>query len=162
MNKHFISGVFMLAVGLLLLLFLIPFGIDSPKKIRFAALSPTYFPQIVALILSVIGVAIIFKNRHPFITKETDELDEVHPNAKMRIGGFLTLLAVYSFSLEFLGFVLSGVLALAASLILAGERRAFIIIVMSLLLPISLFLFFYKVAYVPVPNGLLAPFIRWI
>ena len=162
MNKHFFSGVFMLAVGLLLLLFLIPFGIDSPKKIRFAALSPTYYPQIVALILSVIGVAIIFKNRQPFITKETDELDEVHPNAKMRIGGFLGLLAVYSFSLEFLGFVLSGVLALAASLILAGERRAFIIIAMSLLLPISLFLFFYKVAYVPVPNGLLAPFIRWI
>ena len=162
MNKHFFSGVFMLAVGLLLLLFLIPFGIDSPKKIRFAALSPTYYPQIVAVILSVIGVAIIFKNRQPFITKETDELDEVHPNAKLRIGGFLGLLAVYSFSLEFLGFVLSGVLALAASLILAGERRAFIIIAMSLLLPISLFLFFYKVAYVPVPNGLLAPFIRWI
>ena len=53
-------------------------------------------------------------------------------------------------------------LALVASLILAGERRAFIIIAMSLLLPISLFLFFYKVAYVPVPNGILAPFIRWI
>ena len=162
MNKHFFSGVFMLAVGLLLLLFLIPFGIDSPKKIRFAALSPTYYPQIVAIILSVIGAAIIFKNRQPLIGKETDDLDEVHPNSKMRIGGFLALLAVYSFSLEFLGFVLSGVLALAASLILAGERRAFIIIAMSLLLPISLFLFFYKVAYVPVPNGLLAPFIRWI
>ena len=162
MNKHFFSGVFMLSVGLLLLLFLIPYGIDTPKKIRFAALSPTYYPQIVALILSVIGVAIIFNNRQPFITKETDELDEVHPNAKMRIGSFLLLLAVYSLSLEFLGFVLSGVLALLASLILAGERRAFIIIAMSLLLPISLFLFFYKVAYVPVPNGLLAPFIRWI
>ncbi len=162
MNKHFFSGVFMLAVGLLLLLFLIPFGIDSPKKIRFAALSPTYYPQIVALILSVIGVAIILKNRQPFITKETDELDEVHPNAKMRIGVFLALLAVYSLSLELLGFVLSGVLALSASLILAGERRVFIIIAISLLLPISLFLFFYKVAYVPVPNGLLAPFIRWI
>ena len=162
MNKHFFSGVFMLAVGLLLLLFLIPFGIDTPKKIRFAALSPTYYPQLVALILSVIGVAIIFKNRQPPITKGTDDLDEVHPNAKMRIGGFLALLAVYSLSLEFLGFVLSGVLALAASLILAGERRAFIIIAMSLVLPISLFLFFYKVAYVPVPNGILAPFIRWI
>ena len=162
MNKHFFSGVFMLAVGLLLLLFLIPFGIDSPKKIRFAALSPTYYPQIVAVILSVIGAAIIFKYRRPLKTKGTDELDEVHPNAKMRIGGFLGLLAVYSFSLEFLGFVLSGVLALAASLVLAGERRPFIIIAMSLLLPISLFLFFYKVAYVPVPNGILAPFIRWI
>ena len=162
MNKHFLSGVFMLAVGLLLLLLLIPIGIDSPKKIRFAALSPTYYPQIVAVILSVIGVAIIFKNRQPFIAKETGELDDVHPNAKMRIGGFLALLAVYSFSLEFFGFVLSGVLALAASLPLAGERRAFIIIAISLLLPISLFLFFYKVAYVPVPNGLLAPFIRWI
>ena len=76
MNKHFFSGVFMLAVGLLLLLFLIPFGIDSPKKIRFAALSPTYYPQIVALILSVIGVAIIFKNRRPHIIKETDEFLE--------------------------------------------------------------------------------------
>ena len=162
MNKHFFSGVFMLAVGLLLLLFLIPFGIDTPKKIRFAALSPTYYPQIVALILSVIGLAIIFKNRQPLTTKGTDDLDEVHPNAKMRICGFLVLLAVYSLSLEFLGFVLSGGLALAASLILAGERRAFIIMAISLLLPISLFLFFYKVAYVPVPNGILAPFIRWI
>ena len=162
MNKHFFSGVFMLAVGLLLLLFLIPFGIATPKKIRFAALSPAYYPQIVAFILSVIGMAIIFKNRQPLTEKGTDDSDEVHPNAKPRIGGFLALLAVYSISLEFLGFVLSGVLALAASLILAGERRAFIIIAMSLLLPISLFLFFYKVAYVPVPNGILAPFIRWI
>ena len=162
MNKHFFSGVFMLAVGLLLLLFLIPFGIDTPKKIRFAALSPTYYPHIVALILSVIGVAIIFKNRQPLTTKGTDDLDEVHPNAKMRIGSFFALLTVYSLSLEFFGFVLSGGLALAASLILAGERRAFIIIAISLLLPISLFLFFYKVAYVPVPNGILAPFVRWI
>ena len=32
MNKHFFSGVFMLSVGLLLLLFLIPLGIDTPKK----------------------------------------------------------------------------------------------------------------------------------
>ena len=162
MNKHFFSGVFMLSVGLLLLLFLIPYGIDTPKKIRFAALSPTYYPQIVAVILSVIGAAIIVKNRRPLTTKGTDDADEAHPNAKMRIGSFLLLLAVYSLSLEFLGFVLSGVLALVASLILAGERRAFIIIAMSLLLPISLFLFFYKVAYVPVPNGILAPFIRWI
>ena len=137
MNKHFFSGVFMLAVGLLLLLFLIPLGIDTPKKIRFAALSPTYYPQIVAVILSVIGAAIIVKNRRPLTTKGTDDADEVHPNAKMRIGSFLLLLAVYSLSLELLGFVLSGVLALVASLILAGERRALIIIAISLLLPIS-------------------------
>ena len=162
MNKHFFSGVFMLAVGLLLLLLLIPFGIDTPKKIRYAALSPTYYPQIVALILSVIGAAIIFRNRKPFRMKEAEELDVAHPNAQIRIITFLALLAAYALSLEFLGFVLSGALALATSLILAGERRAIFILVMSLLLPISLFLFFYKVAYVPVPNGLLAPFIRWI
>ena len=80
MNKHFFSGVFMLAVGLLLLLLLIPYGIDTPKKIRYAALSPTYYPQIVALILSVIGAAIIFRNRKPLKLKETDEPDAVHPN----------------------------------------------------------------------------------
>ena len=162
MNKHFFSGVFMLAVGLLLLLLLIPFGIDTPKKIRYAALSPTYYPQIVALILSVIGAAIIFRNRKSFRVKEAEELDVAHPNAQIRIIIFLALLAAYALSLEFLGFVLSGALALATSLILAGERRAIFILAMSLLLPISLFLFFYKVAYVPVPNGLLAPFIRWI
>ncbi|MDA7648498.1 tripartite tricarboxylate transporter TctB family protein [Alphaproteobacteria bacterium] len=162
MNKHFFSGVFMLAVGLLLLLLLIPFGIDTPKKIRYAALSPTYYPQIVALILSVIGAAIIFRNRKSFSVKEAEELDVAHPNAQIRIIIFLALLAAYALSLEFLGFVLSGALALATSLILAGERRAIFILAMSLLLPISLFLFFYKVAYVPVPNGLLAPFIRWI
>ena len=110
------------------------------------------------MILSVIGVAIIVKNRQPRVTKETDELDEVHPNAKMRIGGFLALLAVYSLSLEFLGFVLSGVIALAASLILAGERRA-VIISRSLLLQFHCFIFLVLMFRFPMEYW---PFIRWI
>jgi len=144
------------------LLLLIPFGIDTPKKIRYAALSPTYYPQIVAVILAIIGTAIMFKNRKIVQEEQFPKLDNSHPNASLRITGFLLLLAIYALGLSFLGFIISGTLALSLSLLLAGERSPTTIVLISFLLPVLLYLFFYKVAHVPVPNGILAPLLQWV
>ena len=152
----------MLAVGLSLLFILIPFGIDTPKKVKYAALSPLYYPQIVSLILCIIGVAIMFKNRQISVERKPDDIDTTHPNSRGRILSFLALLAIYSLTLDFLGFILGGIVALICSLLLAGERRPLIIVSIAVMLPLLLFLFFYKVAHVPMPSGLLAPIIRWI
>ena len=165
MNKNMLSGLVMLGVGLLLLFVLIPLGVDTPKKIRYAALSPTYYPQIIALILCLIGAAIALQSwRAPKTSAPAKALEEpvtnTHPRAKIRIALFLGLLAFYAMALNSLGFVICGILVLAASLTLAGERRISIIAPIALLLPILLFLFFYKVAYVPVPNGILAPLLE--
>ena len=46
MNKSLLAGMMMLIVGLLLFFVLIPYGIDSPKKIRYSALFPLFEPKI--------------------------------------------------------------------------------------------------------------------
>ena len=50
MNRNFVSGLIMLAIGVSLVFILIPMGIDTPKKVRYAALSPNYYPYIVAIV----------------------------------------------------------------------------------------------------------------
>ena len=157
MNKSLLAGMMMLIVGLLLFFVLIPYGIDSPKKIRYAALSPLYYPKIVAVALSIIGFAIMVKS---WRQTELETLEPQHPNGKFRIIGFLLILAIYATTLDFFGFVLSGTLTLTASFLLAGERRIIVITTIALSLPIMLHLFFYKIANVPIPAGILAPLLE--
>jgi hypothetical protein len=51
-------------------------------------------------------------------------------------------------------------LALVGNLLLAGERRATIIIPVAALLPVVLYLFFYKIANIPIPLGIAAPLLE--
>jgi putative tricarboxylic transport membrane protein len=157
MNKSLLAGMMMLIVGLLLFFVLIPYGIDSPKKIRYSALSPLYYPKIVAVALSIIGAAIMVKS---WRKTEPETLEPQHPNGKVRVLSFLLILAIYATTLDFLGFVASGTMILTASLLLAGERRVTVIAPVCLGLPIMLHLFFYKIANVPIPAGILAPLLE--
>lgn len=157
MNRNFLSGLIMLVIGVSLIFILIPMGIDTPKKIRYAALSPNYYPYIVATILSILGGAIIFRSRH---FEPDNSSPKAHPHAFKRICLFLLLLAIYAGALNILGFVIASMLALVGSLLLAGERRAFIIIPVAALLPVILYLFFYKIANIPIPLGIAAPLLE--
>ncbi|MEK9582720.1 MAG: tripartite tricarboxylate transporter TctB family protein [Candidatus Puniceispirillum sp.] len=157
MNRNFVSGLIMLAIGVSLVFILIPMGIDTPKKVRYAALSPNYYPYIVAIVLSAIGGAIIVRSRH---FQPDDDSPQAHPNAARRICLFLLLLGLYAGALNLLGFVVASMLALVGSLLLAGERRATIIIPVAALLPVVLYLFFYKIANIPIPLGIAAPLLE--
>ena len=154
MKTNFWSGILMVfLVSLTLITVLIPEGIDAPKKVRYAALAPSYYPYIVSTILLLLGSVIIFRSRN-----ETAEQPDpnVHPQALKRLSKFIVLLAIFAASLEWAGFILSSTVALMTVLILAGEKRLFIIIANSLIIPILLYLFFYKIAGIPIPLGITA------
>jgi len=73
--------------------------------------------------------------------------------------GVITTLAAYYIALEPLGFVLASTIALFVLLLLAGERSALALVSISLVLPITLHLFFTHVANIPIPSGVLQPVI---
>ena len=153
MRINFWSGILMVIVSLTLITILIPIGIDAPRKVRFAALAPSYYPYIVSTILFLLGSVIIIRSRRE---KAAQPEPNVHPQAIKRLSKFIFLLAVFASSLEWAGFILSSSVALMAALPLAGEKRPLIILANALIIPILLYLFFYKIAGIPIPLGVTA------
>ena len=61
-NRDLGAGLLMLAMGLLIIFVLIPFGVREPASVQFAALAPSYYPRIVAIALTAIGAAITVRS----------------------------------------------------------------------------------------------------
>ena len=156
LTKNFWTGLFLAGIGLFLVFVLIPNGIVEPRKVKYVALSPSYYPRIVSIVLILLGGAIAIRG---FLERSVAPVndDGVRPDATWRIVAVFALLIAYALLIETLGFVLLSVLALAAFTFLAGERRLWLIATSSILLPFVLYFFFVKVANIPIPSGILEP-----
>jgi len=156
-KRDLIAGLLMLGIGVAVIFVLIPLGVAEPKSVKFAALSPSYYPRIIAGALMLLGAGTLVR---AFSQKHADEgVDERHPNAGIRITIFLAILLFMALMLDWLGFVLGCSLAVFAAMTLAGERKFWLSISIALLLPLLLYFFFLKVARIPIPLGVLEPFL---
>ena len=152
MKRDLYSGLIFIALGVALLTILVPMGIVEPRKVRFAALSPSYYPRIVAGALLLLGLAVAWKARRETVG---DPESNRHPNARLRIACFIALLGAYALLLPWLGFVAAGSLGLLTAFWIAGERRLGLILPLAVLVPLLLYFFFLKVALIPIPTGVL-------
>ncbi|MYI68648.1 MAG: tripartite tricarboxylate transporter TctB family protein [Boseongicola sp. SB0673_bin_14] len=159
-TRDVIAGALILAIGLAFVFILIPIGVDEPRRVKYAALSPTYYPRIVAMILVVIGAAVVARA----VSRPTaSELDgEAHPKAARRLLGISAILAAFAILLTPLGFVVASALALFAAIWLAGEQRIHVNAAISVILPVLLYFFFLKVARSPIPLGVLKPVLEGV
>lgn len=166
MKKDAWAGVILVGTALLVLLVLIPQGVVEPKKIKYAALSPSYYPRIVAMVLCGLGAVIALRSFWAGRSVNSQELQAVapdrHPAAARRITIVFGLLLFYALAVSYLGFIVSSIVILLATFWLAGERRLQLILPLSVLLPFALYFFFLKVAAVPIPTGVLAPWLEGI
>ncbi len=153
MKRDLYSGLIFIALGIALLTILVPMGIVEPRKVRFAALSPSYYPKIVAGVLLLLGVAVAWRSRQE---SAAETAINRHPNAKTRITSFILVLGAYALLLPWLGFVAAGFLGLLAAFWIAGERRPRLILPLAVFVPLMLYFFFLKVALIPIPTGVLA------
>ena len=53
------AGIVFLLLGVVSLTVLIPYGIDNPPSVQFRSLSPSYWPTIVSIVVSAIGVVLV-------------------------------------------------------------------------------------------------------
>ena len=157
-SKDCLSGALMIAAGTLLVALIIPNWITEPAKVRVAALAPSYYPRIVAICLALVGAAIL-GNALFRKAQSSESAKDRRPDAMVRTAAILCILAACFLSLERLGFVLGSAITVALALLLGGERRYWLIGAIALLLPLLLYLFFLKVARIPMPTGVLQPFL---
>ena len=57
-NKNLLAGVALLVFCVLSLTVLIPFGVQQPPSVQYRALSPSYWPYIVATAICALGLAL--------------------------------------------------------------------------------------------------------
>ena len=124
MKRDLLAGLIMIALALLLMLVLIPVGVVEPKKVKYAALSPSYYRQFVTYVLLALGVAIASRS---LIFREARVVsDDLRPDAAQRYCWVFAILAAYAALVTWLGFIVTSTLALLATFWLAGERRLYV------------------------------------
>ncbi len=154
-----IAGLLFIAIAALIIWVAIPYGVQEPKKIKFVALSPSYYPRLVGYCLLIFGAALVGTRLTRSQDESTDSSNLVRKDWLMKLACIIGTLAGYYLCLETLGFVLASTIALFILLLLAGERKPIPLLLISTLLPVSLHLFFTKVANIPIPSGPLQSFI---
>lgn len=159
-TRDIIAGTLILAIGLVFVFILIPIGVDEPRRVKYAALSPSYYPRIVAIILVVIGAVVVARAMFRPTAVEMDS--EAHPAAALRLSGISAILMAFAILLTPLGFIVASTLALFAAIWLAGEKRIHINAAISVILPVLLYFFFLKVARIPIPLGILKPVLEGV
>lgn len=163
-----VSGV-VIVFACLALFVLIPAGIEHPGSIDVLALGPAFWPSVICAFLGlmglVVGVQALRRTRAARRGSVSGRVDEDAPDApdaaEAEAAGFapvrwlaaLALLAGYYYGLDSLGMVLTSMLALGLFMSLGGERRPAVVLVLSLGVPLALFLFFRYVANVFIPLG---------
>lgn len=153
-----VLGIALFAISVFVLAWLIPVGIDSPATIRDPALAPAFWPRIIMVGMTALGVIILLQglNRIRLLRAAGVELEPHEPNIA---GNLKTAIAavglfIFTWSMNWGGIVVPSMAALALYMLLLGERRLTVIIPVSIGVPLALYLFFLKVALVPMPLGI--------
>jgi len=148
------AGLLCIVLALLILFVAIPLGVQEPKKVKFVALSPSYYPRIVSYFLLCFGVLLGLR----FFARRTEPAEVKVVFWRKRLAALLLIVVVlflYYATLNYLGFVLSSCIALFTLMLIAGERKLWALISIPLVLPFALYYFFTHVANIPIPAGVL-------
>lgn len=161
-RKDLLTGALFLLLGLGTLFLLIPAGVDSPGRVEIAALSPEFWPRVIAIAVILVSLCLLAESH--FLKAPAEEQDEdAEKDAQYKLdtlpGTLRTVVLIFAlfafyFALTTMGVVVSSIVLMFAMMLYFGERSWKFILPISILLPIVLYLFFLHVAGVPMPLGI--------
>jgi len=160
-RKDLITAVIFIIVGLTTVFFLIPYGVKVPSTVKSAALSPDFWPRIITY--GAIAASIFLLIETLVLQQPNTEDEDVDEDAKYKLDTLpsvlrvLVLVAVlfgFYASLTTLGVVVASILLIFGLMLFFGERKLWLIAVLSFGVPTLLYVFFRYVASVPIPLGI--------
>lgn len=159
--KSVLAGVFFGVLALAAIFFLIPTGVRVPGGVKIAALSPDFWPTIIAWAAVFASAALILEAT--LLSSPSDDVDEDFEEqakydlatlpAALRTIVLTAALFVFYFTLSVGGMVAASIVLIAAMMLFFGERKYLLVIILSAFVPIALYIFFRFVANVPIPLG---------
>lgn len=134
------------------------------QEVKNTYVQPALFPQIMTVGLLIFSIILFVQSVIKLTTmKETDPLAEKAATIDPREKGVLAALAVIVLCVFFvaafkaLSYVLASAVISAAIMVLIGKRNWLQIVLVSILVPLVMWLIFYKVLTVNIPMGVLQP-----
>ncbi|MCE2522744.1 MAG: tripartite tricarboxylate transporter TctB family protein [Rhodobacteraceae bacterium] len=160
-RRDLAAALVFLTIWLGMVLYLIPQGVAVPGSIKVAALSPDFWPRLVAYGAIAASVFLLVET----LTMQQPHLDEEEAEdaaqyqlatlpATLRILVLVAALFAFYASLTTLGVVAASVVLIFAMMLFFGERKLWLVALLSVALPVLLYLFFRYVASVPIPLGI--------
>lgn len=135
------------------------------KVVKNAAVQPASFPQIMCIGMMVFTVILLIQSL--ISLKKMDEDDpniqpaasiNVFKNKGVQAGLFVIVLCIaYAALFKVLGYVLASAIVAAIIMWLIGKRDVKQILLVSILVPLLMWLVFYKLLTVNIPMGVLEP-----
>ena len=150
MIQHRFPGIVITLIGVLTLLVLIPKGIVTPSNVTTLALSPDFWPRIVAAIFTFTGIALTIK---PAVSEDNESFATFLARLPRLIVVLGALFGFY-FSINQFGMVVPGILLIFGLMTFAGERRWLRMLCIAVVVPVLLYCFFVFVANIPIPLGM--------
>ena len=152
MKESRLTGVAVTAIGVTTLFLLIPVGIKSPSDVPSLALAPAFWPTVIASIFTLMGIIMTIT---PGRTDE-ETLAEIRmiPARSLSLAAFLAALFVYYFLVPVAGMVAPAMVLIFGLCWIRGERRWPLLILLAVLTPTVLTVFFLFIANIPIPLGI--------
>jgi len=143
--------------SLLLIFYFIPNYIDSPASVRKIVLSPVFWPTVIGWLMFIIGVGVLISQ---YLNRNSEDLSENKVNyddkpskTYGRLLMFAVFMVVYYLLIPVIGMVwISCIAFIVFSIFLCGTEHRKTAIIVGLLLPLALYVFFYHVAGVNIPQ----------
>ena len=135
------------------------------KVVKKAAVQPATFPQVMCIGMMVFTVILLVQSLISLKKMDPDDLNiqpaasiNVLKNKGVQAGLFVIVLCILYVALfKTLGYVLASAIIAAVIMWLIGKRDVRQILLVSVLVPLAMWLVFYKLLTVNIPMGILEP-----
>jgi putative tricarboxylic transport membrane protein len=121
---------------------------ELPDAHRFASFGPDFFPEIIVICMIVISVLLIVTD---VMNKNKTSTFHIDSQSAVRLFLAILLSALYIFLLPTAGYLATTIPALFLLLLLFGLRKKVTLVLLSVLVPVGLYLLFEVVLKVLLP-----------
>ena len=167
--ENIVLGTGLIVFFAYVLFVLIPAEIFIPAGIRIRALSPAFFPRIVSILMIGLGAGIVVQSLLqirsvrlmggvPPAQPEADDQQDTSTDLRLpvkiaKIGFASVLLFCYYWLIGIFGMMATSIVMMPAFSFLYGYRKWKLVLPLSVVLAVSLYYFFAKVAHISIPKG---------
>ena len=153
--RELITAISILVATLATIFYVIPNHIDLEQEFELASLSPAFFPNLAAWIIAALAclhiVNILLQKKKA--VPGDGEQEWLSPPEERSAYKSAFVIVLYFVAMKYVGFLISTALVLAALFVLQGIKKPLRVILISILVTVGVFLFFFYVMQVHFPKG---------
>ncbi|MES0883955.1 tripartite tricarboxylate transporter TctB family protein [Roseibium sp. SCP14] len=145
-------GVAAIAAAVFLYFYAIPAWVASPGQVPVAVMSPLFWPNVLAGMTGIIGLALVAKSRNSTAEALKQDAENRRP-ALLRLAAMAIVMVAVMYLIPRLGMVWTCMIAFAISAFIMNTRHRGAALISAVIIPLVLYFFFAHIAGVAVPQG---------